>query len=107
MMKITRDVILDLLPLYVADEVSADTRDLVEAYLETDPDLARIAEETAAMDVQKEIPVPLSKEDRMEAYEEAKRLLFHRTLIWAGVIAFIVLSFLGLAFLAYMMLVSS
>jgi len=107
MMNITRNVILDLLPLYVAGEVSADTRALVEEYLETDPDLARVAEETAAMDKTEAIPVALSREDQMKAYEEAKRLLFRRTLIWASVIAFTVLSFLALALLAYFMLVSS
>jgi hypothetical protein len=39
-MEITRNVILDLLPLYLADEVSDDTRLLVEKYLETNPELA-------------------------------------------------------------------
>ncbi|MBN2556476.1 MAG: hypothetical protein JXA97_11100 [Anaerolineales bacterium] len=106
-MNVTRNVILDLLPLYVADEVSEDTRALIEDYLETDPDLAKVAEETAAMDKPEAIPVPLSREDKMEAYEEARRQLFHRTLIWASVIAFTVLSFLALALLAYFMLVSS
>lgn len=44
-MTVTRDVVLDLLPLYLADEASADTRALVEAFLATDPQLARIARE--------------------------------------------------------------
>jgi hypothetical protein len=87
-MEITRNVILDLLPLYLADEVSADTRALVEAYLETDPELARIAEQSAALELAEDVPVPLSKEDEMEAYEEAKRLLLRRTAIWALLIAF-------------------
>ena len=38
-MKITRDVVTDLLPLYVAGEASADTRALVEEYLLEDPGL--------------------------------------------------------------------
>ena len=38
-MKITRDVIADLLPLYVAGDVSADTRVLVEEYLAGDADM--------------------------------------------------------------------
>ena len=42
-MEIPRNVILDLLPLYIADETSPETRDLVEAYLDHDPELARIA----------------------------------------------------------------
>lgn len=38
-MRITRDVVTDLLPLYVAGEASADTRELVEEYLLQDPGL--------------------------------------------------------------------
>ena len=105
-MEITRNVILDLLPLYLADEVSADTRALVENYLETDPELAKVAKESAAMELPEDIPVPLSKEDQMEAYKEAKRVLFQRTLIWAGLIAVGLLSCLGMALLAYFFQVS-
>ena len=39
-MNVTREVILDLLPLYVADEASPATRELVEEYLKGDPALA-------------------------------------------------------------------
>jgi len=106
-MEITRNVILDLLPLYLAGEVSADTRALVEQYLESDPELANIAKESAAIELPKDIPVPLLKEDQMEAYKEAKRLLFQRTIIWAALIAFALLSCLGMALLAFFMLVSS
>ena len=42
-MEITRNVIEDLLPLYLADEASADTRMLVGEYLKTDPELADVA----------------------------------------------------------------
>jgi anti-sigma factor RsiW len=106
-MDVTRNVILDLLPLYVADEVSEDTRALVEKYLETDPELAAAAKETAAMKFPEEIPVPLSKDVQMEALEQAKRLLFQRTIFWAGLIAFGLVSCLALAALIYMLLVSS
>ena len=41
-MKITRDVIYDLLPGYFAGEVSADTRALIDEFLETDPEFARM-----------------------------------------------------------------
>jgi hypothetical protein len=40
-MKITRDVVSDLWPLYLADEASADTRALVDAFLREHPELAR------------------------------------------------------------------
>src|SRR5262245_1895000 len=40
-MKVTREVILDLLPLYLAGEASPATRALVEEYLRQDPELER------------------------------------------------------------------
>ena len=33
-MEITRDIILDLLPLYLADELSEDSKQLVNLYLQ-------------------------------------------------------------------------
>ena len=41
-MKITRDVVYDLLPVYFAGEVSADTRALIDEFLTTDPEFARM-----------------------------------------------------------------
>ena len=98
-MEITRNVILDLLPLYVAGEVSADTRALVEAYLANDPELAEAARQMETTDVATEIPVPLTKESKMEAYEEAKHKLLMRTIIVAAVLAFAVLGMMGMALL--------
>jgi hypothetical protein len=90
-MKITRDVILDLLPLYLANEVSEDTRALVEEYLETDPQLAKLTEQSAAMELRGEIPVPLTQDDEMKAYMKAKRQIILRTFILAGVISIILI----------------
>jgi hypothetical protein len=41
---ITRDVIYDLLPVYFAGEVSADTRALIEEFFVSDPEFGRMAE---------------------------------------------------------------
>ena len=41
-MKITRDVVYDLLPGYFAGEVSADTRALIDEFLVPDPEFARM-----------------------------------------------------------------
>lgn len=41
-MKVTREVIYDLLPGYFAGEVSADTRALIDEFLATDPEFARM-----------------------------------------------------------------
>ena len=40
-MKVTRDVVSDLWPLYSSGDASVDTRRLVEAFLESDPEFAR------------------------------------------------------------------
>jgi hypothetical protein len=71
-MEISRNVILDLLPLYIADEASPETRALVEDYLETDPELAKIADKLSGAELMDEVPIPLTKEHEMEAYQEAK-----------------------------------
>ncbi len=71
-MEISRNVILDLLPLYIADEASPETRALVEDYLETDPELAKIADKLSGAELLDEVPIPLTKEHEMEAYQEAK-----------------------------------
>jgi hypothetical protein len=43
-MKVTRDVIYDLLPSYFAGDASPDSCALIEAYFETDPEFARMAQ---------------------------------------------------------------
>ena len=99
-MEITRNVILDLLPLFLSDEVSADTRALVTEYLETDPELADIATQTGTMELPEDVPIPLTKEDKMEAYREAKRFIFLRTAVLTISISFTVVCVLALALLA-------
>ena len=88
-MEITRNVILDLLPLYAANEVSADTRALIEKYLETDPELANVAKQLTALEKPGDIPVPLSQDNGMKAYKKARRLKIIFTIIIAGVISII------------------
>jgi hypothetical protein len=95
-MEITRNVILDLLPLYVADEVSADTKALVEKYLETDEDLAKVAKQLAPFEKPKAAPRPLSQDVEMRAYKRVQR----RQIIFAIALAG-VLSILGLAVLMF------
>ena len=94
-MEVTRNVILDLLPLYLAGEVSDDSVTLIERYLKSDPALAKIAEQSAAIDLEEDVPVPLTTEDQMEAYKEAKQQMFWRIIILAVVISFTLLAFAG------------
>lgn len=94
-MTVTRDVVLDLLPLYLADEVSADTRRLVEEYLRQDPQLARIARAGTPEDLLPSAAAPPSDAARREALERTRRLLARKQVFLAGAI---VLSLLPLSF---------
>lgn len=73
-MEITKDVILDLLPLYVANEVSEDTKKLVEEYMETDPEMRKIALQTAMDELAGKVPSPITEEDKLKAYRKTKLL---------------------------------
>ena len=95
-MKITRDVILDLLPLYIANELSEDTRALVDEYLETDPEIAKIALKTVIPGLMSEVPVPYTKDKKMEAYSEARKVTNQRIIILAVALTMII-AFITLA----------
>ena len=61
MKEVTKDVILDLLPLYIAGEVSEATAALVKKYLESDLELAETAKEMAKADSLGKVPIPFKK----------------------------------------------
>lgn len=86
-MKITRDVVMDLLPIYLADEASEDSRLLVEEYLAEDPTLAKLVERSKKKQWEGEIPVPLNKEHEMKSFEKTKNLMFQQKLFLAMAIA--------------------
>jgi anti-sigma factor RsiW len=104
-MEVTRKVILDLLPMYLAGEVSPDTQKLVELYLETDPELAQKVRKVNVMKLESDTPIPFEKEDQMEAYKEAQKMITQRTIIWGSIAALVIISGLGLALLVYFMMV--
>lgn len=80
MKEVTNDVILDLLPLYLAGEVSEDTAALVKKHLEADPELAETAKQMAKADSLNKVPIPFRKETAMETYHEAKKWMTIRIL---------------------------
>jgi len=100
MNEITNNVILDLLPLYLAGEVSEDTATLVKNYLESDSELAETAKQMAKADSLGKVPIPFRKESAMESYEEAKKWITIRTLglMAIGAVVFLCTLALVLAF---------
>ena len=85
-MEITRDVILDLLPLYMANEVSSDTKILIQEYLENDPELATIVRQSEVKKEVGDIPVPLNVEDKMKTLQKTKLYLSVLIMVIATVI---------------------
>ena len=90
-MDVTRDVVKDLLTVYLAGEASADTRRLVEGYLDRDPvlaaDVAR-AKGTALPGT----PAPPASAEK-QALDATRQLLKHRTSTLAVACLFTVLPF--------------
>ena len=76
-MTVTRDVILDLLPLYFAGQVTADTKALVDEFLETDPDFARMSQRCSGVLKDRQ---PTSEEAAAErrTFERVRRVVRRR-----------------------------
>lgn len=87
-MKVTRDVILDLLPLYLANEASEDTRALVKSFLEQDQEFAQLANETPNELLAAKTAVPLTKEHELKTLERTKTMLKLRSLLLGVAIFF-------------------
>jgi hypothetical protein len=79
-MKITREVITDLLPAYLSNEASADTRALVEEFFEQDPEFAALAKENKTEELLGKLPVyALPKDHERETLIRTKHMLKWRT----------------------------
>lgn len=91
MMSVTRDVIVDLLPLYVSGEVSADTKALVDRYLQDDPELARSVAAAKAFELPP-TPAPAPSAEKA-ALDETRRLLKTRSSTLAMAVLFTALPF--------------
>jgi len=79
-MKVTRDVIHDLLPAYLAGEACAETIALVEEFLRQDPDMVRTVEALLANPLP-ELPIALVPTQEKETLTMTKRLLH-----WRGIL---------------------
>ena len=78
-MKVTRDVVKDLLTVYLAGDASPDTRVLVEDWLRTDPELARQAEQARGLDLPALPALPQTIEKR--ALDRTRRHLRWRSVL--------------------------
>lgn len=93
-MEITRNVIIDLLPLYAADELNPETRALVDTYLENEPELAQIARQMAKLEKAAGTPIPRGENGSLKTYRKARRRIILFSLILAGAVSIVLLMIL-------------
>jgi hypothetical protein len=74
---ISRDIVKDLIPVYLAGDASADTRAVVESYLKTDPELA--SDVRAARDTSLGLPATRPPTAEKQALETTRHLIKSRT----------------------------
>lgn len=87
-MNITRNVITDLLPLYLEGEASPDTQALIQEFLTQDPEFAQLIQVEQKAHLPVGNPPALSKENEMATLEKTKKLLRQRSLLMAFGIVF-------------------
>ena len=86
-MNVTKEIINDLIPLYVANECSADTRALVDEYLQRNPQQAEELRRVMGTSVPQGVPSAKSL-DEVRSFREARRRLRRRTWLMALAIFF-------------------
>ena len=83
-MNVSRDVIIDLWPLYESGEASEDTRQLIEDFLRTDEEFARLIRESPEDTIPTDSLPPLKRTHEVETLRRTKALVRFR-----GVLLFI------------------
>lgn len=85
--KIPKHIILDLLPLYFSNEISDESRALLKECLTRDPQLSKLVEQAGQATFLQDIPKPLKKENEMEAFKKARKLMIqHNVFLTVAVI---------------------
>jgi len=89
-MKVTREVVTDLLPAYFSGEASGDTKALVEDYFRQDPDFERMALSgaTPLETLRAATPIAAGPEKEKCDLESVRLGLLRRQLLFAGSLFF-------------------
>lgn len=90
-MNVTRDVVRDLLTVYLAGEASPDTKAFVEEYLKTDAGLAREVDAARAGLLAMPQTGPPAPSAGKEALDATRKLLGERTWTFAAGVLFTLL----------------
>ena len=80
-MRVTREVINDLMPVYLSGEASPDTRTLVESFLGEDPELAALARVDVDGALRGGAPAAPAEDLEMRTLRRVKRMLTARSVL--------------------------
>lgn len=92
-MNVTREVILDLLPIYLAGEASPATRALIEEYLKQDAELAERIRLQWAESLATAVPSALPPDLELRSFRRTRNLLGWQKWLFGLGICFTALSF--------------
>jgi hypothetical protein len=92
-MQLTREVILDLIPVYLAGEASPATRALIDEYLRQDPELAQRIHSLSANNLTSIAQPLLSSDIELRALRRARALIGWQKWLFGLAITFTALSF--------------
>ena len=68
-----KNIIMDLIPIYLANEASPETRALVEKFLAENPDIARIVQtQKDSLQIAPGIPAPLTRDHQVSAFKRSR-----------------------------------
>ena len=97
-MNVSKEIILDLLPLYFDGEASEETQALVEKYFDENPGYAKDMKglyekmkNTNEKEISQSMPIELNKEDELNILTKTKKLNnFKTTLLFLGVFSLVI-----------------
>ena len=87
-MEVTREVVLDLLPLYLAGEASPASRAAVEEFLQRDPELAQSIRSRWVENLARVVPSPLPPDLELRSLRRTRNLLAVQRWLFAFGICF-------------------
>lgn len=89
MTEINRNIVMDLLPLYISGETSPETTEAIKNYLEADTELSEMAKEMAKANSLGKVPLPFNREAALETFNEAKKWMTIRAVGIAVVVGLV------------------
>ena len=92
-MNVAREVILDLLPVYLSGEASPATRTLVEEYMKQDPELAQRIRLQSSDNLAKAAPSTLPPDLELRSFRRTRNLLGWQKWLFGFAIFFTAMSF--------------